>query len=108
MTERIGDVAVAIAPEHVLDRHGDLRSRRDGARCFGAVVRNLITGELTAYVAKATGVPLPKVAVGLMLGKKLTIVLLDNRGYGCINRLQMGTGGANFNPWFNQAHFGTK
>jgi len=24
-------------------------------------------------------------------------VLLDNRGYGCINRLQMATGGANFN-----------
>jgi 3D-(3,5/4)-trihydroxycyclohexane-1,2-dione acylhydrolase (decyclizing) len=28
---------------------------------------------------------------------KLTIVLLDNRGFGCINRLQMATGGANFN-----------
>jgi 3D-(3,5/4)-trihydroxycyclohexane-1,2-dione acylhydrolase (decyclizing) len=33
----------------------------------------------------------------VMLGAKLTIVLLDNRGYGCINRLQMATGGANFN-----------
>ncbi|MGQ3296480.1 MAG: thiamine pyrophosphate-dependent enzyme, partial [Shinella sp.] len=33
----------------------------------------------------------------IMLGQKLTIVVLDNRGYGCINRLQMGTGGANFN-----------
>jgi 3D-(3,5/4)-trihydroxycyclohexane-1,2-dione acylhydrolase (decyclizing) len=32
-----------------------------------------------------------------MLGLKLTIVLLDNRGYGCINRLQMSTGSASFN-----------
>ena len=33
----------------------------------------------------------------IMLGAKLTIVVLDNAGYGCINRLQMATGGANFN-----------
>src|SRR5437762_3953641 len=26
----------------------------DGGRCYGAIVRNLISGELTAYVAKAT------------------------------------------------------
>ena len=26
----------------------------EGARCYGAVVRNLVTGELSAYVAKAT------------------------------------------------------
>ena len=26
----------------------------DGSQCYGAVVRNMITGELTAYVAKAT------------------------------------------------------
>ncbi|GLS31896.1 3D-(3,5/4)-trihydroxycyclohexane-1,2-dione acylhydrolase (decyclizing) [Mesorhizobium albiziae] len=38
-----------------------------------------------------------EIATSVMLGLKLTIVLLDNRGYGCINRLQMGTGGANFN-----------
>ena len=35
-----------------------------------------------------------------MLGVKLTIVLLDNSGFGCINRLQMATGGANFNNLF--------
>jgi fumarate reductase flavoprotein subunit len=28
----------------------------DGARCYGAVVRDLITGELLAYVAKATAI----------------------------------------------------
>ncbi|TIU73156.1 MAG: 3D-(3,5/4)-trihydroxycyclohexane-1,2-dione acylhydrolase (decyclizing), partial [Mesorhizobium sp.] len=36
-------------------------------------------------------------------GLKLTIVLLDNRGYGCINRLQMATGGANFNNLLKDA-----
>jgi 3D-(3,5/4)-trihydroxycyclohexane-1,2-dione acylhydrolase (decyclizing) len=38
-----------------------------------------------------------------MLGLKLTIVLLDNRGFGCINRLQMGTGGAGFNNLLKDA-----
>jgi 3D-(3,5/4)-trihydroxycyclohexane-1,2-dione acylhydrolase (decyclizing) len=38
-----------------------------------------------------------ELATAVMMGKKLTVVLLDNRGYGCINRLQMATGGANFN-----------
>ena len=32
-----------------------------------------------------------------MLGYKIILVVLDNRGYGCINRLQAGTGGAPFN-----------
>ena len=31
------------------------------------------------------------------MGVKITLVITDNRGYGCINRLQMGTGGAEFN-----------
>jgi 3D-(3,5/4)-trihydroxycyclohexane-1,2-dione acylhydrolase (decyclizing) len=38
-----------------------------------------------------------EIASSVMLGAKLTIVLLDNSGYGCINRLQMETGGASFN-----------
>lgn len=38
-----------------------------------------------------------EIVSSIMLGAKLTIVLLDNAGYGCINRLQMATGGANFN-----------
>ena len=38
-----------------------------------------------------------EIATSVMLGEKLTIVVLDNRGFGCINRLQMATGGANFN-----------
>lgn len=38
-----------------------------------------------------------ELATSVMLGQKITVVLLDNRGYGCINRLQMACGGANFN-----------
>jgi 3D-(3,5/4)-trihydroxycyclohexane-1,2-dione acylhydrolase (decyclizing) len=38
-----------------------------------------------------------ELATSVMLGAKLTIVVLDNRGFGCINRLQAGTGGAAFN-----------
>jgi 3D-(3,5/4)-trihydroxycyclohexane-1,2-dione acylhydrolase (decyclizing) len=37
------------------------------------------------------------IATAVSLGLKITIVVLDNRGYSCINRLQMATGGANFN-----------
>ena len=38
-----------------------------------------------------------EIATSLMLGAKLTIVVLDNRGFGCINRLQQACGGAPFN-----------
>jgi 3D-(3,5/4)-trihydroxycyclohexane-1,2-dione acylhydrolase (decyclizing) len=38
-----------------------------------------------------------EIATSVMLGKKLTIVVLDNRGFGCINRLQQAAGGAPFN-----------
>jgi 3D-(3,5/4)-trihydroxycyclohexane-1,2-dione acylhydrolase (decyclizing) len=38
-----------------------------------------------------------EIATSVMLGLKLTIVLLDNGGYGCINRLQGECGGAPFN-----------
>ena len=38
-----------------------------------------------------------EIATSVMLGAKLTVVVLDNRGFGCINRLQRGTGGAAFN-----------
>jgi 3D-(3,5/4)-trihydroxycyclohexane-1,2-dione acylhydrolase (decyclizing) len=44
-----------------------------------------------------------EIATSVMLGRKLTIVVLDNRGFGCINRLQMATGGANFNNLLKDA-----
>ncbi|HEX5684622.1 MAG TPA: thiamine pyrophosphate-dependent enzyme, partial [Ideonella sp.] len=38
-----------------------------------------------------------EIAASVMLGHKLIVVLLDNRGYGCIHRLQRATGGERFN-----------
>jgi 3D-(3,5/4)-trihydroxycyclohexane-1,2-dione acylhydrolase (decyclizing) len=38
-----------------------------------------------------------EIATSVALGAKLTIVVLDNRGFGCINRLQRATGGEPFN-----------
>lgn len=38
-----------------------------------------------------------EITTSVMLGLKLVIVVLDNRGFGCINRLQKATGGAPFN-----------
>jgi 3D-(3,5/4)-trihydroxycyclohexane-1,2-dione acylhydrolase (decyclizing) len=35
-----------------------------------------------------------EIATSVAMGAKLTIVVLDNRGFGCINRLQQATGGA--------------
>ncbi len=48
-----------------------------------------------------------EIATSVMLGLKLTIVLLDNRGFGCINRLQMATGGASFNNLLKDARHQT-
>lgn len=38
-----------------------------------------------------------ELATSVMLGHKMIVVVLDNRGYGCINRLQQATGSAPFN-----------
>jgi 3D-(3,5/4)-trihydroxycyclohexane-1,2-dione acylhydrolase (decyclizing) len=38
-----------------------------------------------------------ELATSVMMGYKLIVTLLDNRGYGCIHRLQHATGGAAFN-----------
>jgi len=42
-----------------------------------------------------------EIATSVMLDKKLIIVVLDNRGYGCINRLQQACGGEPFNNLFD-------
>src|SRR5690606_36952496 len=44
-----------------------------------------------------------ELATAAMMGIKLTVVITDNRGYGCINRLQMATGGAEFNNLLDHA-----
>jgi len=49
------------------------------------------TGDGTYMMANS------EMATAAMMGIPFTVVVTDNRGYGCINRLQMGTGGAEFN-----------
>ncbi len=44
-----------------------------------------------------------EIATSVMLGRKLVIVVLDNGGYGCINRLQHATGGESFNNLLRDA-----
>ena len=51
----VGDRAIAEGiPVH--ERTEALALIHDGQRCYGAIVRDLITGEITAYVAKATAI----------------------------------------------------
>ena len=49
------------------------------------------TGDGTYMMANS------EMATAAMMGIPFTVVVTDNRGYGCINRLQMGCGGAEFN-----------
>lgn len=46
-----------------------------------------------------------ELATSVGLNQKIIVVLLDNRGFGCINRLQRGTGGESFN---NLLDYGTE
>lgn len=48
-----------------------------------------------------------ELATSVMLGLKLIVVLLDNGGFGCIDRLQRGTGGASFNNLLSTARHQT-
>jgi 3D-(3,5/4)-trihydroxycyclohexane-1,2-dione acylhydrolase (decyclizing) len=45
-----------------------------------------------------------ELATAAMMGIGFTVVLTDNRGYGCINRLQRGTGGAPFNNLLDDSY----
>ena len=55
MITAMADQAIAASiPVH--ERAEALALIHDGGRCYGAVVRDLITGQLTAYVAKATAI----------------------------------------------------
>lgn len=49
------------------------------------------TGDGTYMMANS------EMATAAMMGIPFTVVVTDNRGYGCINRLQKGCGGAEFN-----------
>jgi fumarate reductase flavoprotein subunit len=55
MLYAMSDQAIAHSiPVH--ERMEALALIHDGARCYGAIVRNLVSGELVAYVAKATAI----------------------------------------------------
>ena len=49
-----------------------------------------------------------ELATSVSLGQKLIVVVLDNHGFGCINRLQMATGGANFNNLWQDCAMATQ
>ncbi|MDA7428998.1 3D-(3,5/4)-trihydroxycyclohexane-1,2-dione acylhydrolase (decyclizing) [Primorskyibacter aestuariivivens] len=55
------------------------------------------TGDGTYMMANS------EMATAAMMGIDFTVVVTDNRGFGCINRLQMGTGGAEFNCLLDHA-----
>src|SRR4030095_14802157 len=48
-----------------------------------------------------------EIATSVMLGTKLVIVVLDNRGYGCIHRLQVASGGEGFHNFFGDCGQGS-
>ncbi|MFC3087750.1 3D-(3,5/4)-trihydroxycyclohexane-1,2-dione acylhydrolase (decyclizing) [Tabrizicola soli] len=45
-----------------------------------------------------------ELATAVMMAIPFTVVLTDNRGYGCINRLQKATGGAPFNNMLDDSY----
>jgi 3D-(3,5/4)-trihydroxycyclohexane-1,2-dione acylhydrolase (decyclizing) len=45
-----------------------------------------------------------EIATSVALGLKLVIVVLDNRGFGCINRLQTSLGGAGYNNLWDSSY----
>ena len=47
-----------------------------------------------------------ELATSVMLGHKIIVVVLDNGGFGCIDRLQRSTGGASFNNLFDDCAAG--
>jgi 3D-(3,5/4)-trihydroxycyclohexane-1,2-dione acylhydrolase (decyclizing) len=53
------------------------------------------TGDGTYMMANS------ELATAAMLGIKMTLVITDNRGFGCINRLQHAAGGERFNNLFD-------
>jgi len=48
-----------------------------------------------------------EIATSIMLGLKLTIVVFNNSGFGCIDRLQTAVGGASFNNLLKDARHET-
>jgi 3D-(3,5/4)-trihydroxycyclohexane-1,2-dione acylhydrolase (decyclizing) len=71
-----------------------------GYEIAGGLGAKLAAPEREIYVLVGDGSYLmmnSEIATSVMLGMKLVVVVLDNRGFGCISRLQRGTGEAPFN-----------
>ena len=76
-----------------------------GYSCMGYEIAGGLGAKLAApgrelYVMVGDGSYLmmnSELATAVTMGVKLTVVLLDNGGFGCINRLQKATGGQPFN-----------
>lgn len=59
------------------------------------------TGEVYVLVGDGSYLMLNnEIATSVHLDRKLCVVVLDNHGFGCINRLQLSCGGASFNNLF--------
>ncbi|MFU0841711.1 MAG: fumarate reductase flavoprotein subunit [Burkholderia sp.] len=74
-------VSDRIIAEHVpvIERVEALRLIHDGKRCYGAIVRDLITGELLAYVSKATA--LATGGTGRIYRVTTNAVICEGTGY---------------------------
>lgn len=71
-----------------------------GYEIAGALGVKLAAPDRDVYVMVGDGSYLmmnSELATSVAMGVKLIVILLDNRGFGCINRLQQATGGAPFN-----------
>lgn len=71
-----------------------------GYEIAGGLGAKLAAPEREVYVLVGDGSYLmmnSEIATSVALGAKLIIVVLDNRGFGCIHRLQQACGGAAFN-----------
>ena len=111
----LGDVIVCAAGGLPGELHKLWRVRQPGTyhveygySCMGYEIAGGLGAKLAAperevYVLVGDGSYLmmnSEISTSVLLGKKLIIVLLDNGGFGCIDRLQRHCGGASFNNLF--------
>ena len=68
-----------------------------GAKMAGRELAVVVVGDGSYMMMNS------ELATSVMLGLKLTVVVLDNRGFGCIDRLQRATGGASFHNLLDTA-----
>jgi fumarate reductase flavoprotein subunit len=78
MLQAVGDRAIAESIP-VLERTEALALIHDGGRCYGAVARDLVTGVLTAYVAKATAIATG--GAGRLYGVTTNAVICEGIGH---------------------------